>query len=25
VRLDGWGDDSPHDWAWWQRMIQVYL
>jgi esterase/lipase superfamily enzyme len=25
VRLDGWGDDSPHDWAWWERMIQVYL
>jgi esterase/lipase superfamily enzyme len=25
VRLDGWGDDSPHDWPWWERMIQVYL
>jgi len=25
VRLDVWGDDTGHDWPWWQRMAQVYL
>ncbi len=25
VRLDVWGDNTGHDWPWWQRMMQVYL
>jgi esterase/lipase superfamily enzyme len=25
VRLDVWGDNTGHDWPWWQRMVQVYL
>jgi esterase/lipase superfamily enzyme len=25
VRLDVWGDDTGHDWPWWQRMAQEYL
>ncbi|MEI9979231.1 MAG: alpha/beta fold hydrolase [Edaphobacter sp.] len=25
VRLDVWGDDTGHDWPWWQRMLQTYL
>jgi esterase/lipase superfamily enzyme len=25
VRLDVWGDNTRHDWPWWQRMAQVYL
>lgn len=25
VRLDVWGDDTGHDWPWWQRMVQAYL
>jgi esterase/lipase superfamily enzyme len=25
VRLDVWGDNTGHDWPWWQRMIQAYL
>lgn len=25
VRLDVWGDNTGHDWPWWQRMLQVYL
>lgn len=25
VRLDVWGDNTGHDWPWWQRMAQVYL
>ena len=25
VRLDVWGDNTGHDWPWWQRMIQTYL
>ena len=24
-RLDVWGDNTGHDWPWWQRMAQVYL
>jgi esterase/lipase superfamily enzyme len=24
-RLDVWGDNTGHDWPWWQRMIQTYL
>jgi esterase/lipase superfamily enzyme len=24
-RLDVWGDDTGHDWPWWQRMLQTYL
>jgi esterase/lipase superfamily enzyme len=25
VRLDVWGDNTGHDWPWWQRMVQTYL
>lgn len=25
VRLDVWGDNTGHDWPWWQRMLQEYL
>jgi esterase/lipase superfamily enzyme len=25
VRLEVWGDNTGHDWPWWQRMAQVYL
>ena len=25
VRLDVWGDNTGHDWPWWQRMLQTYL
>lgn len=25
VRLEVWGDNTGHDWPWWQRMVQVYL
>jgi len=25
VRLDVWGDNTGHDWPWWQRMAQQYL
>lgn len=25
VRLDVWGDNTGHDWPWWQRMAQEYL
>jgi len=25
VRLDVWGDNTGHDWPWWQRMAQAYL
>jgi esterase/lipase superfamily enzyme len=25
VRLDVWGDDTGHDWPWWQRMLQTYV
>jgi esterase/lipase superfamily enzyme len=25
VRLDVWGDNTGHDWSWWQRMLQTYL
>jgi esterase/lipase superfamily enzyme len=25
VRLDVWGDNTGHDWPWWQHMAQVYL
>jgi esterase/lipase superfamily enzyme len=25
VRLDVWGDNTGHDWPWWQRMAQVYF
>jgi esterase/lipase superfamily enzyme len=25
VRLDVWGDNTGHDWPWWQRMAHVYL
>lgn len=25
VRLDVWGDNTGHDWPWWQRMAQTYL
>jgi esterase/lipase superfamily enzyme len=25
VRLDVWGDNTGHDWPWWQRMLQAYL
>jgi esterase/lipase superfamily enzyme len=24
-RLDVWGDDTGHDWPWWQRMMQTYV
>jgi esterase/lipase superfamily enzyme len=24
-RLDVWGDDTGHDWPWWQRMLQTYV
>jgi len=24
-QLDVWGDDTGHDWPWWQRMLQTYL
>jgi esterase/lipase superfamily enzyme len=23
-RLDVWGDNTGHDWPWWQRMLQTY-
>ena len=25
VVLDVWGDNTGHDWPWWQRMAQKYL
>jgi esterase/lipase superfamily enzyme len=25
VRLDVWGDNTGHDWPWWQRMLQTYV
>jgi esterase/lipase superfamily enzyme len=25
VRLDVWGDNTGHDWPWWQRMAHAYL
>jgi esterase/lipase superfamily enzyme len=25
VQLDVWGDNTGHDWPWWQRMAQNYL
>jgi esterase/lipase superfamily enzyme len=25
VRLDVWGDNTGHDWPWWQKMMQTYL
>jgi esterase/lipase superfamily enzyme len=25
VRLEVWGDNTGHDWPWWQRMAQNYL
>ncbi len=25
VRLDVWGDNTGHDWPYWQRMLQAYL
>jgi esterase/lipase superfamily enzyme len=25
VRLDVWGDNTGHDWPWWQQMIRTYL
>lgn len=25
VQLDVWGDNTGHDWPWWQRMAHVYL
>ncbi|HEY5330955.1 MAG TPA: alpha/beta fold hydrolase [Acidobacteriaceae bacterium] len=25
VLLDVWGDDTGHDWPWWQRMAQKFL
>ncbi|MES2393304.1 MAG: alpha/beta hydrolase-fold protein [Acidobacteriota bacterium] len=25
VQMDVWGDDTGHDWPWWQRMAQAYL
>jgi esterase/lipase superfamily enzyme len=25
VRLDVWGDNTGHDWPWWQKMLQTYL
>ncbi|WP_158792582.1 esterase family protein [Granulicella sp. L60] len=24
-RLDVWGDDTGHDWPYWQRMLQTYI
>jgi esterase/lipase superfamily enzyme len=24
-RLDVWGENTGHDWPWWQRMLQTYL
>jgi esterase/lipase superfamily enzyme len=24
-RLDVWGDNTGHDWPWWQRMLETYL
>jgi esterase/lipase superfamily enzyme len=24
-RLDVWGDNTGHDWPWWQRMLQTYV
>jgi esterase/lipase superfamily enzyme len=24
-RLEVWGDNTGHDWPWWQRMLQTYL
>jgi esterase/lipase superfamily enzyme len=24
-RLDVWGDNTGHDWPWWQRMLATYL
>ena len=24
-RFDVWGDNTGHDWPWWQRMLQTYL
>jgi esterase/lipase superfamily enzyme len=24
-RLDVWGDNTGHDWPWWQKMLQSYL
>jgi esterase/lipase superfamily enzyme len=25
VRLDVWGDNTGHDWPWWQKMLTTYL
>jgi len=25
VRLDVWGNNTGHGWAWWRRMLQTYL
>ena len=25
VRLDVWGDNTGHDWPWWQQMLQTYI
>lgn len=25
VQLDVWGDNTGHDWPWWQRMARAYL
>jgi len=25
VRLDVWGDNTGHDWPWWQKMLVAYL
>lgn len=25
VRLDVWGDDTGHDWPWWEKMVKTYL
>jgi esterase/lipase superfamily enzyme len=25
VRLDVWGDNTGHDWPWWERMLATYL
>jgi esterase/lipase superfamily enzyme len=25
VRLDVWGDNTGHDWPWWQKMLATYV
>jgi len=25
VRFDVWGENTGHDWPWWQRMLQTYV